>query len=186
MTASGDTRDIVLVNGPIHYDILIPIDIARRDMGWLAAHGVALDNPDVHWLLVGWGARDFYTTTGTYADVSARAIWRGLTGDSAVMRISVAGAVGSEWRHVGLDPAQMARLTAAISGSFAQGAATRPLDHPGFSEFDRFFPATGRFHLFNTCNVWVGQMMRDAGLQFGFWTPTPYAVSLSYWRFHGG
>lgn len=175
----------MLVNGPIHYDILIPIEIARRDMGWLAAQGIALDHPEVHWLLLGWGAREFYTTTGTYADVSLRAIWRGLTGDSAVMRVSVVGTLGDEWPRVAMSGEQMQMLVQAATRSFAEGDATRPLDHPGFSDFDLFFPAVGRFHALNTCNVWVGDMVRAAGLRFGRWTPVPYAVTLSYHRFHG-
>ncbi len=184
-TVGSETRQIVLVNGPIHYDILIPIDVARRDMGWLAAQGLALDHTDVRWLLVGWGARDFYTATGTYGDVSLRAIWRGVTGDSSVMRVSVVGAIDDHWPRLALDAVQMRRLTTAVTANFAGGASAAPLDHPGFSDFDRFFPSEGRFHLFNTCNVWVGDTLRSAGLRFGLWTPTPYAVTMSYRLFHG-
>lgn len=32
-----------------------------------------------------------------------------------------------------------------------------------------------------TCNVWVGERLRRAGLPFGNWTPTPQAVRLSLW-----
>ena len=174
---------ILLINGPIHYDILIPVDRVRDTMPWLARQGIALDHPDVHWVLFGWGARDFYTTTGSYADVSPRAIWRGLTGDSAVRRVCVAGGVDGSWPTVTACPAQMQRMITAISDSFADGAGTGALEHAGFSEFDRFFPGTGRFHLFNSCNVWGGQMMRRARIRFGRWTPTPYAVTLATRRF---
>lgn len=155
-------------------------------MGWLADHGIALDHPDVHWLLLGWGARDFYTSTGTYGDVSPRAIWRGVTGDFAVMRVSVTSEITGDWPRLDLDATHMQRLIGAVTNSFAQGPQTPPLDHPGFSDFDRFFAATGRFNLFNTCNVWVGQMLGAAGVRFGSWTPTPFAVTLSHWWFHSG
>ena len=39
----------------------------------IAATGIALDHPEARWLVLGWGARDFYTTVGTYSDVTARA-----------------------------------------------------------------------------------------------------------------
>lgn len=179
-----DTETVLLINGPIHYDILLPVHVVRHNMPWLARHGIALDHPDVHWVLFGWGARDFYTSTGSYADVSPRAIWRGITGDSAVMRVSVAGALGGTWPAVEADADQLARMLDGITDSFAQGAATAALDHPGFSEFDRFFPGKGQFHLFNTCNVWIGDMMRRARIRFGAWTPTPYAVTLATHRYH--
>ena len=184
LPVSDDITEIVLINGPIHYDILVPIDMARQDFAWLSAHGIALDHPQVQWLVLGWGAQEFYTSTGTYTDVSARAIWRGVTGDSAVIRVSVAGAVARHWPRIALDPDQRNRLTRAVTDSFANGAETQPTQHPGFSEFDRFFPAVGRFHLFRTCNVWIGQMLQAAHVRFGAWTPTPYAITLSHWRFH--
>ena len=174
---------ILLVNGPIHYDMFMPIDIARQRMGWLSAQGIALDHPRAEWLVVGWGAREFYTTVGTYADVTPQAIWRGLTGDSSVMRVTLAGSVSDEWRAVSLTEAQMTGLVVAVTQSFSQGDRTAALNHPGFSELDRFFPARGRFHLLKTCNAWVGAMLRAAGVRFGIWTPTPYAVTLAHRRF---
>lgn len=181
---TGDNQyHILLVNGPIHYDILIPISVARRDMAWLSKQGIALDHPDVRWLVVGWGARDFYTTIGTYRDISAKAIWRGITGDSAVMQVSVAGPLEDTWPSIALDATQMRRLTNAITEDFAQGAQTQAIDHPGFSDLDRFFAAKGRFHIFQTCNAWVGNIMRQSGVAFGLWTPTPYVVTLAHRRF---
>ncbi|WP_299047355.1 TIGR02117 family protein [uncultured Tateyamaria sp.] len=178
------THTVRLIHGPIHYDILLPIADARRDLGWLAAKGIALDHPGADWLVVGWGARDFYTSTGTYLDLAPRSIWRAITGDRGVMRVDLAGTVPADWPALHLTDAQYRALIAGLTDSFASGAATQPMDHPGFSEWDRFFPARGRFHLFNTCNVWVGDMLRHAGIRFGIWTPTPYAVTLSWRMFH--
>ena len=183
ISPGAPVREIVLVNGPIHYDILVPAQVIRDQMPWLSDQGIALDHPNIDWVVFGWGARDFYTKTGTYADVTARSVWRGITGDRAVMRVSIAGAVADHWPRVPMTAVQLQRLTAAITDSFDNGADSAALQIPGFSEFDRFFPAKGRFHIFNTCNAWVGQMLRKAGLRFGVWTPTPFAVTLSHHRF---
>lgn len=178
---SAGPHRIALVSGPIHYDLLLPLDddaLARFD--WLAATGIALDHPQARWLVIGWGARDFYTTVGDYADVTARAVWRGLTGDSAVMHVSLAGPLDpAAVRTLDLDLGQYARLMDGIEASFAQGTATPSLPVPGFSGYDRFYAANGRFHLFRTCNVWIGDVLRGAGLRFGQWTPLPLSVTLS-------
>lgn len=179
----GTPVEIVLISGPIHYDLLLPLDAGTKSrLGWLRRTGVSIDHAGAEWLVVGWGAREFYTITGGYTDVRPRAVWRALTGDSAVLRVSLAGALppDTEARRLSIDPTQYAALIRTIEDSLPYGRNTPALDIKGFSEFDRFFPAKGRFHAFNTCNVWIGKVLRQAGIRFGRWTPTPYAVSLSH------
>ncbi len=177
-----------LVSGDIHYDFLIPLTPeVRNRFGFAAADGVPLDHPGAEWLIVGWGAAEFYTTVGGYGDIGAKAIWRGATGDSAVLRLDAIGALYSEEgvAFVSLSDAQFEALLTAIEGSFIQTGtrAPTPLAIPGFTETDSFYPAKGRFNLTRTCNIWVGEMLRAAGLRFGAWTPTPYSVRLSLWWF---
>ncbi len=144
-------------------------------------------HPEGRWLLAGWGSEAFYTTAGTYADIQARAVWQATTGDRAVMRLDVWDALpvqdmpGLRW--ITLTPAQYATLRAGILGSFARDAQgqTIPSAAAGFTDTDGFWLGVGRFDLFHTCNVWVGQQLRATGLRFGLWTPTPQAVALSLW-----
>ncbi len=87
-------REIVLVAGPIHYDILLPADNdTRAGFAFLDAAGVPIGSPAVQWLSVGWGSEAFYTTTGSYHDLSLRTIWRAVTGDAGVIRCEVYGAL---------------------------------------------------------------------------------------------
>ena len=146
-----------------------------------------INSADADWLLIGWGARGFYTTTGGYADVDLSTIWRSFTGDSAVLRVDTFGALRDDlalprltFSHEGY-----ARLTAAIRDSFAPDSAGNPqwVPVPGFGETDMFFEAQGRFDILRTCNTWVSRMIRETGQPFGAWTPTPYAVTLSNWWF---
>ncbi len=168
--------EIGLFAGPIHTDILIPATPQVRDrFGFLAAAGMPINHPDVAWVSLGWGARDFYTTTGDYTDLSPRPIWRAVTGDHAVMRVDLAGPLHADldvtWLR--LTPDQFAALLDAINAGFA---SDQPIDHPGFNATDRFYPATGRFHLFRTCNAWVGDVLRGAGVRVGLWTPFTWSL----------
>ena len=56
---------------------------------------------------------------------------------------------------------------------------TKPFTVAGFTQTDAFFAAHGDFNIFQTCNVWVGRMLKEAGLRFGRWTPTTFSVRLS-------
>ncbi|WP_258292993.1 DUF2459 domain-containing protein [Pseudosulfitobacter koreensis] len=181
--AAAPTRQVLLIAGPIHYDFILPLD-AETHAAFADLPG-AVDLMGVvgaQNLLVGWGARDFYTTVGTYGDVTARATWRGAIGDTSVMRLDVVGAVppSLDLRSLRMTEAQYARFLSALRASF-DGAA--PLENPGFTATDLFYPAVGRFNLLTTCNVWVGGMIRAAGLRFGSWTPLPLSVSLSHWLY---
>jgi uncharacterized protein (TIGR02117 family) len=170
---------IGLIAGPIHYDLMIPLqgDVAQR-FGFAAAAGVPLSHSAAEWLLVGRGAKGFYTSTATLSDMQAATVWQAATGDSTVMRLDVLGhiAMANGITFVNISRTELDLLTSAILDSFA---ATVPLPLAGFTATDAFFPAKGRFNLFNTCNVWVGQMLRAAGLRFGRWTPFPQSIRLS-------
>ena len=40
-----------------------------------------------------------------------------------------------------------------------------------YGDHDAFYPANGRYSLLQTCNVWTGSLLRDAGVKMGWWTP---------------
>jgi hypothetical protein len=52
---------------------------------------------------------------------------------------------------------------------------------PGLTAQDAFFASRGDFSGLRTCNVWVGEVLREAGVRLGAWTPTPQSLRLSLW-----
>lgn len=182
------TARIALVRGPIHYDLLLPLTPRiRQTFAFAERAGVPVNHVQAQWLIVGWGAEGVYTTMGSFADASFAALWRGVTGDASVIRLDVAGQVSAfpGITYLSVSDAQLAALVAAVEASFARNAAGGfvPSPSPGFGTTDAFFVAKGRFNIGRTCNVWLGQVLRRAGLPFGIWTPTPQAVALSLSRF---
>lgn len=52
--------EIKLVSGPIHYDLLLPLNETTRErFNAFDQSGISISNSDAEWLLVGWGAKDF-------------------------------------------------------------------------------------------------------------------------------
>ena len=180
VAATGADRDIRLIAGPIHYDFLLPLTPeVIATFSFVEEAGVPIRHPEARWLSVGWGSEAFYTQTGTYADLSLPVIWRAATGDSSVLRFEVLGTLPEHpaIRPITLDTAQFGALVAELAD--ATGPQPRALDAEGHSATDAFYAAEGRFDLFRTCNTWVADRLRAAGLPMGVWTPTPYAVTLS-------
>jgi uncharacterized protein (TIGR02117 family) len=187
LVPSGRTADtgtpnhqVLLIAGPIHYDFILPLDdMTRTTFADLPDAALMMDMNGAQNLLIGWGAHDFYTTVGNYGDVTARAAWNGLTGDTSVLRLDVVGAVPAtlDLRSFAMTDTQYARFLTALRATVRGDA---PLANSGFTATDLFYPATGHFNAFRTCNVWIGEMVRAAGLRFGRWTPLPLSVSLSH------
>lgn len=181
---AGDDVTIGLLRGPIHYDLLLPLgpDL-RAHYDFADAAGVPIRNPAAEWLVVGWGARGFYTTVGSYTDLNPATIWQGMTGDDAVMHLDVAGHFTGlpGLTYLPLSKAQFAALVARIDASFLhdQTGVAVALPTPGLGTHDAFFAAKGHFNLLNTCNAWIGETLRAAGVPFGAWTPTPQSVALA-------
>ncbi len=171
-------REIVLARGVIHYDILLPLDDdTRGQFSFLDDTRVPLDAGE--WLSVGWGSEAFYTSAGAYTDITWGALVKAITYDRSVIRFEVYGALPDhpDLKRVSVSDDQLDALRQSIFQDLdLTGGA---LEAEGFSETDAFFPAQGAFHLLKTCNVWVGRTLRAAGIDFGIWTPTPYAVTLA-------
>jgi uncharacterized protein (TIGR02117 family) len=180
------TREVGLLQGPIHTDILFPLTPeTRARFAFAEAAGVPVNHPDAEWLIFGWGSAAFYTTAGTYADITASAVLTAATGDDAVIRLDALGPLPplDGLRFLQLSEAQFQTLLAETAGALA--SQTR-LDHPGFTGSDAFFPAHGHFSALRTCNVWLGETLRAAGIPFGLWTPANWSVSLSLdWHLEG-
>ena len=180
------TRTVGLLQGPIHTDILFPLTPeTRARFAFAEAAGVPLDHPDAEWLILGWGSAAFYTTAGTYADITASAVLTAATGDTAVIRLDALGPLPPlpNLRFLDLSEAQFLALLTVTAAAFANETK---LNHPGFTGSDAFFPAHGHFSALRTCNVWLGETLRAAGIPFGLWTPANWSVTLSLTRHLSG
>lgn len=183
------TEEIGLARGPIHYDILLPLTPdTRAAFGFAEDAGLPMRHPQAEWLVVGWGSEAFYTTVGSYADMTPGVLWQAATGDAAVLRLDLAGEVSGiadiDWLEV--SPAQITRLLEGVLAALERDSAGQPMALPPapWGQGHVFYRATGQFNIFHTCNVWAGEMLRAAGISFGLWTPTMQAVRLSQWWNH--
>ncbi|MEM8812835.1 MAG: TIGR02117 family protein [Pseudomonadota bacterium] len=172
------TRVVYLLGDFFHTDIIVPVDMASDTNGSFG--GVRpfdnLPTPPRH-VAFGWGSRTAYTSLLAITDMSPGLVWKALAFDETVMHVTpVAPSVAFETvgaRPIKVTEAGLMRLKRFIASSFARDDIGQPKPLPdmayGFS--DRFYVGKGRFSPFRTCNVWVGEALRRAGVRAGFWTP---------------
>ena len=125
------------------------------------------DFPSAEYLEVGWGERDFYQTPDAGSGLALQAV---LWPNASVLQV-----VGfsepltktfpeSEIVELALSPAGLEGLIRYIDHSYARDGARRvaSLGRSLYGE-GRFYPARGKFYLFNTCNAWTAGALQAAG-----------------------
>jgi len=142
------------------------INVARAD---LPAGSIpeTTDFPEASWFEFGWGDAVYYPASDPSV---GQALAAAFPGDAVVHLAGLPDHPsvvfpGTERIEVVLSESGFARLVAYLDASFDRGAAPRaaPVAR-GLYGFSRFYPATGRFHLFNTCNTWTARGLQAAGV----------------------
>lgn len=117
---------------------------------------------------VGWGDARYYPDPDPGLGLGLRAL---LWPTASVLHLVVLPEPpvryfrGAEVLAVSLSEAGHRDLLAFIGDSFAPGTGDRPPRRLGPPLYGQggFYPARGRFHLFNTCNTWIARGLEDAG-----------------------
>ena len=126
------------------------------------------DFPEAEFLEFGWGDRDYYQAPDPGLGLALKAaFW------SSGSILHVAGFKGAaenyfpraEIFEIFLSDKAFQRLIQFIAETFSRSDAAAPVEtRPGLYPNSRFYPAEGSFHLFRTCNTWVAEALRSAGL----------------------
>lgn len=129
----------------------------------------AADFPEARFLEFGWGDADYYRASDPGIGMALRAA---LVPTPAVLHVAGLWAEparvfpGAEIVALPVDGAGFRRLVDFIDASVGRaGAARADATGPGLTASSRFYPATGRFHAFNTCNSWTARALAAAGFE---------------------
>lgn len=146
-----------------HADIVVP----RADIP-LDVWPEAADFPDAEYLRIGWGDRDYYPSTEFNAWYGFKALFWPTASVLHVVGFSRPPArqyPGNEIVALELAADEAARLYRFIGTSHERNGAQRaPRLSPSPYGRGWFYPSSGSFHLFRTCNVWTASALRAAGL----------------------
>ncbi len=180
---ASEAEDGVVVyacdNG-VHTDLVVPVATGNTD--WRALFGqqafiapvAAYDH-----IGLGWGSRDFYINTPTWADLDIATAVTSVLWDETVLHVEyrprpVAGENCREWPA---DPASYKLIAGFIRGTLRLSGEHPVQAAPGYGARDAFFVANGQYTIFETCNQWSGRALRLAGAPVAPWTPYSFLVT---------
>lgn len=170
-----DGVTIYLADNGIHTDIVMPVQAEGLDWTTFISPGDSgtLFEVAPDWVAFGAGEEQVYLETPTWWDIRPKTIWSALTGGNRVLHVDWVGEPSYAAREIRLRPEEFRRLWAAIRADFDRGSDGRPvrIDHPGYGCCDSFYRAGGRFSAIQTCNSWVAEKLRQAGVETSLWPP---------------
>lgn len=173
----------VLTNG-VHTSIVLPAAAAGVDWRPLirAEH---LARPDLagDYLAIGWGQREFYLKTPTWADLRPGVAFRALFGRGGTL-LHVEHLrqppTGRDSRQILVTPDQYRRLTRYILNSFRRLPDGQAVPVRGRFAIESYYEARVNYNLFRTSNEWTGAALRTAGIRVGIWTPFAQSVLMGF------
>ena len=171
-TEPDDGIPIMVGSNGVHTELIMPLVTPEKD--WSAEFPVTeLAVPDrgfTH-IAISWGEKEVFLNTPTWWDLSPTTVLRivGIGGDG-LLHVSwyVRPAPADDFRPIRLTSAQYLRLVAAIERSLPHGQRVR---YDGYGPEDVFYEAPGHYTPSNTCNQWTSNMLAEAGVKTGWWTP---------------
>jgi uncharacterized protein (TIGR02117 family) len=165
----------VATNG-VHTGLILPTRTAEHDWSPLVRPEHIADRRYAgRYLWFGWGDREFYLNTPTWAEVSPRTVVSAAIGsDQTLVHVDHLLEPWPDARPIRLSPEQYRTLVAAIRGSFG---GTTPIR--GYDVADVFYPGRGHYDAIRTCNWWTAKMLTKAGVRVGAWTP--FSATVMQW-----
>lgn len=185
--AADDQVRIFVRSNSIHTDFVLPTVEPSTGVDWrqlFPPSDFVVPPGDAEYVAFGWGNRQFYTETPTWAEFKVSTACCALFYPSeTVLHVEYLDYAqpGSDVREVLISGDQYERLVKFVESSVGEldddGSATIASPFT-YGRADRFYVASGRYHLFNTCNQWTGRGLKRAGVRTGIWTPLKPQVLL--------
>jgi uncharacterized protein (TIGR02117 family) len=162
--AAGENAKRVFV---VHNNWHAALIIRKADL----THGTVPESnqfPEAEYLEMSWGDRDYFPATEEGVGLALRAaFWsRG----SVLHVVGFKGSVRDNFSdgeiiEIAVSREAFQRLSQFVSRSFSREDPSIPAQsQPGLVSYSRFYPAVGRFSILRTCNTWIAEALKSAGL----------------------
>lgn len=163
----------------VHTDLILPVSAAGID--WrttFTPDGFTGPTDAYDFVGLGWGSRDFYLNTPTWAEFDFATAIVALLWDETVVRVDYRprpgpGETCGSWRVLEAD---YRRIAALVHDTLRQSQGRPVRARHGYGDRDAFYVANGSYTIIDTCNQWTGRALRLGGAPVAPWTPFSFLV----------
>lgn len=171
-----DTGITIMVetNG-VHTGIVMPLVTPQKD--WRSDYPATdLSDPyaraaPYRHISFSWGEKEVFLNTPTWADLTiSTALGATVQGEVLLHVAHYVRPMPSEYfRELTISESEYAALVAAIERRTLPSGKRQ--SYPGYDVYDIFYDAPGSYHMGQTCNQWTSDVLAEAGIRTGWWTP---------------
>jgi uncharacterized protein (TIGR02117 family) len=130
------------------------------------------------YLAFGWGDKETYLNTPTWKEMKVSTTLKALfLNTSSLMHLTYYASITSfkEIKRIQLSSQSLKNLEKNIFKSFAFDRKR----YRGYGRNDFFYSANGEYNIFQTCNSWTGEQLRNVGVKMSYWTPLSQNITAS-------
>lgn len=172
----NDGIKLYIETNGLHTGIIMPINSGVHDWRDLI-RPEHLDDPTRYGshILVGWGHEGVYRNAEYWQDLRFSDAASAIFGSDDVLlhvyHLNYPQDYPPYRRSITVSEAEYRLIVKAIKNRFVLDQAGHPIPSTGYSNRDLFYKARGHYNAFYTCNNWTSDVLRQAGIRAGIWTP---------------
>lgn len=171
------TDTLYVVSNGLHVDLIIPLE----HMETLVQKGLRVES-NTRYLGIGWGDEGFFLNTRTWDDFTVPVAAEALFWPTpSLMHVNVHAEKRSGWLPVEVTQAQLKVLVQEVTGQFVlKDGRVHMHAEPGYTANDDFYYAKDEYSCLFTCNTWINDLLKKAGLPAALWTPFDFGITSKY------
>ncbi len=176
--------DIYIKSNGVHLDIILPLKNDIKDWNNVLSIDSSFTS-SFNYVSFGWGDREFYINTPEWSDLTVRTAVNAMFFNSqSAIHVDYCRNinVNDNCKLIQVNIEQYKLIIGFIENSFRRDIdrVVIPIAGIRYHSFDSFYEAKRSFHLFYTCNTWVNECLKNAGLRACVWTPFERGVLFHY------
>ncbi len=182
----SDITVYVLSNG-IHSDIVMPLKSELKDWSKeIKLKDTELYDTAIGYLAVGWGNKDFYLNTPTWADLKFTTAFKAAfgIGSAAIHTASYQYMTESEnCIKIEITTEQYRKLVKYVDAGFKKNANGHYRQIYSNTKYDKgksFYEAEKKYSIFFTSNTWTNNALKTCGQKACLWTPFDKGIFYHY------
>ena len=184
----NDIAVYVLSNG-VHTDIVMPVKSQPKDWSReIKFEDTELKDFAMNYVAVGWGDKEFYLNTPTWADLKFTTAFKagfGL-GNAAIHSTFYKKMTESkDCVKIELTTKQYGKLVKYVDTGFKKDSAGHymPINtDANYGATDAFYEANKKYSIFFTSNTWTNKALKACGQKACVWTPFDKGIFYQYKR----
>ena len=162
-------EDIYILYDTMHSDIVL--DIKGINNKKFTTKLSIFINQREGYLAFGWGDKETYLNTPTWNDIKISTSLKALfINTPSLIHVTFYRNIHrfKNIKVIKLSKKGKEKLENSILKSFDLETDER---YQGYGRDDFFYPSVYNYNLFNTCNTWTGDRLREANVSMRYWTP---------------